>query len=272
MQLLSKGVSPTALFTFIRCPLDFYYKYLVNIREKEDITEELTPNELGDLIHRALKELYEPYVGKYLSAEALSSILEENYIGKVVNHVFEQQKCEVHHKGINAVMKELSKRQIQKIVERDSRKMGGEVKLIGVEHVVTDYMKVDEVSVTLKGVADRIQQANNQHIVIDYKTGARKNVRHSLTDDSYYFQMMFYLWLYGRVNKICITSPDTLLKAEIWWIQNPDVEKTEVLIPEQPRMEELEALIAESVRSWLSPEYVFVHNNRSNYCSFCNFL
>ena len=36
---LKNGISPSALNTYIACPLDFYYKYILKLKYQDDIAE-----------------------------------------------------------------------------------------------------------------------------------------------------------------------------------------------------------------------------------------
>lgn len=69
-----EGLSPTAIATFLRCPLDFYFKYVVGVREPEVLTSDIGSNVMGTAVHQTLEALLSPAVGRPLSAQYLKEI------------------------------------------------------------------------------------------------------------------------------------------------------------------------------------------------------
>jgi len=70
-----KGFSPSALTTYVRNPIQFYFQRLLSIREVEEVEENIALNTLGTIIHEALKELYQPYLDAFLSVAIIESML-----------------------------------------------------------------------------------------------------------------------------------------------------------------------------------------------------
>src|SRR6185295_18612924 len=50
-QHAEKGLSPSALSTFLRCPLDYYYRYLLRVQEPEEPSGSLGSDEVGTVVH-----------------------------------------------------------------------------------------------------------------------------------------------------------------------------------------------------------------------------
>ena len=63
-ELFERGVSPTALNAYIECPLDFYYKYVIGVREADDVEETIDHSSFGTYIHRVLEILYQPFANQ----------------------------------------------------------------------------------------------------------------------------------------------------------------------------------------------------------------
>ncbi|MEY3844194.1 MAG: hypothetical protein RL293_616 [Bacteroidota bacterium] len=43
------------------CPLDYYYRYLVEFGEDKEVEEEIENNTFGSIIHKTLEDLFKPY-------------------------------------------------------------------------------------------------------------------------------------------------------------------------------------------------------------------
>lgn len=64
---LNSGISPSAINTFLNCPLDYYYKYIARLKEEELIEEQIEDSTIGTLVHNSLENLYQPFLKKTLS-------------------------------------------------------------------------------------------------------------------------------------------------------------------------------------------------------------
>jgi ATP-dependent helicase/DNAse subunit B len=62
---LQRLFSPSAFTSYIRNPIQFYFRDL-RIREVEEVEENIALNTLGTIIHETLKVLYEPFIGKFI--------------------------------------------------------------------------------------------------------------------------------------------------------------------------------------------------------------
>ncbi len=70
-----KGFSPSALTTYIRNPIQFYFQRILSIRESEEVEENIALNTLGTIIHQTLEALYKPIINKFLTTDDLNKML-----------------------------------------------------------------------------------------------------------------------------------------------------------------------------------------------------
>jgi ATP-dependent helicase/DNAse subunit B len=64
---------PSALTSYIRNPIQFYFQKILRISEVE-VEENIALNTLGTIIHETLKVLYEPFIGKFISESAIKIV------------------------------------------------------------------------------------------------------------------------------------------------------------------------------------------------------
>ncbi len=74
LESLHYTLSPSALKTYIQCPLQFYFKYVARLREQDEISDDIEDSTFGTIIHEVMKELYQPYIGKDLTASILHAM------------------------------------------------------------------------------------------------------------------------------------------------------------------------------------------------------
>ena len=69
------GISPTAISTYLRCQLRFFYRYVSNLKEPDDNEEELIDNRIfGNSFHIACETLYKPFRQSPVTAMALDDL------------------------------------------------------------------------------------------------------------------------------------------------------------------------------------------------------
>ena len=60
-EFLDKPLSASALNKFMTCPLDYYYRYIVEFGEDKEVEEEIENHTFGTIIHGALEQLFKPF-------------------------------------------------------------------------------------------------------------------------------------------------------------------------------------------------------------------
>ncbi len=169
-----KGFSPSALTTYIRNPIQFYFQRILRISETDEVEENIAVNTLGTIIHGALEELYKPLIGKILIESDLKSCIQ-----KIDEEVLKQFK-EVYKegdikKGRNLLAYEVAKRNVLNFLklELESIQNGDEILIIALEKHLERTLEHPSLPFPVKiaGNVDRIERRNGKVRIIDYKTG-----------------------------------------------------------------------------------------------------
>ncbi len=61
VNYFEKSISASAINTYLRCPLDFYYRYIAELGEEQNVEEGIESQQFGSLVHQALEILYQPF-------------------------------------------------------------------------------------------------------------------------------------------------------------------------------------------------------------------
>ena len=173
-EIAENGFSPSALTSYIRNPIQFYFQKILRIREVEEVEENIALNTLGTIIHETLKVLYEPFIGKFISE---NDIL--NCFKKIDDEVLKQFKLVYKEgeikKGRNLLAFEVAKRNVSNFlkVELESIKNGDAIKILALEQTFERILNHPSLPfpVLIKGNVDRIEERNGIIRIIDYKTG-----------------------------------------------------------------------------------------------------
>ena len=209
-EIGEKGFSPSALQSYLRNPMGFYFERILGIRETEILEETVAYNTLGTIVHQTLENLYKPFLNSELRIDALNDCIQK--IEKEVTLQFKANfKMGDFSKGKNRIIFEVAKQYVLNLIKHDSDclKKGNSIKIVALEEKVNTSVKLPEsnLKVTLKGTVDRIDLFNNNLRIIDYKTG--KVTQNELniidwevlsTDGTFgkAFQVLAYAYMYHK--------------------------------------------------------------------------
>lgn len=205
-------LSPSALNTYMECPLRFYFRYIANIKEKEEMAEELDHRLLGNIFHDCSCTLYATVPNGDITIEAIDTILKNN--GLIEAHikasylkVYDQQVSKLINSGSNELILNIIKKYIRQMLSYD--KQICPFHLIAMEEKfsvpVTIKTGEQETQVHIGGVIDRVDNVGNNIRVIDYKTGVDttlfKNIsslfeKENTTRNKAAFQTLLYCLMY----------------------------------------------------------------------------
>lgn len=173
-EIATLGFSPSALTSYIRNPIDFYFQKILHIREVEEVEENIALNTLGTIIHETLKFLYEPFIGKFLSEKDIQNSFEklDEEVLKQFKLVYKEGEIK---KGRNLLAFEVAKRNVFNFLklELESIRNGDAIKIIALEQTFQRELNHPRLPfpVLIKGNVDRIEERNGIIRIIDYKTG-----------------------------------------------------------------------------------------------------
>ena len=174
-----KGISPSALNSYIECRLQFYFKYVAKIREPKEVEEELDARVLGNFLHKVMEKFY-----KDLAARKRSKVVDKidfkhavRTVDLLIDDVFrEAYRLErdrpVEYAGQRLVVKEVVKRFAAQIMKMDEAYAPFTIEALEQEGLVYS-LKIDRppYEVVLGGKIDRVDRKGDLLRIIDYKTG-----------------------------------------------------------------------------------------------------
>lgn len=243
----AQGISPSALSSYCRCPLLFFYKYIARIEERqEEERAEMSPLTFGTWIHNSLQELYTPLVGKVVSAEDLT-----NLSSKVSSTVCDQYIQLRNHSILNGI-EQIECKIVTKILydclERDKTRTP--FMLCSLEHEVKGELPLqDGRKVRLQGKTDRIDKIGKSFYIIDYKTGQYKDNHAKFTtvaalfdgssERDYVFQTFFYAYLLELAHyevQSDILTPEHAFPA-LWFVMEGQKAEIELIYDKKKKSE-----------------------------------
>lgn len=217
--------SASALDTYLKCQLKFYYQYVLRLYEKEEASTELDAQDVGVFVHAVLKNYFEPLKNKPLTR---NDILPER-IDAIVDELFPKH-FGTEAAGASYLLNKQVKNQLKAflsnyqipVLEQTSvaiQALEEEIQVsapnpptAGKAQLVPhwrDEPLAQKSGYNFKGRFDRIERRGEQIFILDYKTGkdntsARINFKKLDVDDRASWeeavasvQLPLYLLLYS---------------------------------------------------------------------------
>jgi len=153
----------TALDAYLKCQLQFYYRHVLKLEQKEEVSGDIENTEIGRFIHTVLARLYAATVGKPLRGE----LVQGEQVDKMIDIVFEEFFGDDRATRIQ-LLKSRSRKQLRSFMDRYQIPVmkRHQVELIGTEQRI----EIKKGEYLLEGRLDRIEKRGENVFVLDYKT------------------------------------------------------------------------------------------------------
>jgi CRISPR/Cas system-associated exonuclease Cas4 (RecB family) len=206
-------LSPSAINKYMRCPLQFYYRYIAGIKEPDqpDDEQELDNRIFGNIFHEAADTLYHQ-LPQYVTKEVLEQLLKSKAtIERAVDDAFHQELPNAVKGGLHLINREVIIRYLRQLIEIDKRL--APFTIIDLECDVERDLSLQTSAIShlkLGGRIDRLDQLSDGRIrVVDYKTGSHRLKPLASVEDifvpakihdhsDYYFQTFVYADIVSR--------------------------------------------------------------------------
>ena len=215
-------LSPSAINTWLACRMKFFYRYVTELKEPENISNDIDPAALGSILHESMRIIYSPHHDKFIEAETIKILIDDRkFLNEVIARAVKEkfrESDESNIAGNELIVRDVLLEYLIRILRSDKSvapfkinhleeyfnfKMGG----------ITDNSSAE---VSIGGQVDRIDSKANVVRIVDYKTGA---VADSITSPDELFeeerskeldpwlQTLLYCEAYLSINTETIVKP-----------------------------------------------------------------
>ena len=180
------GVTPSHITPYITCPLQFYFEYVEDINKKNDINEDTSAAELGNLLHNSCYFLYKDYIGEIITEDYFVKILAniENAIEYAIHKVYNvNSDTKQMQEAKSKIMIKPLRKYLNDILEID--KKYAPFSIVGLEKKYSIEYDVNGQKVLLRGIIDRIDLKEKEGIlrIVDYKTSKIDDSKKTYSDN-----------------------------------------------------------------------------------------
>lgn len=233
-ELFENSTSASMLRKYIDCPLDFYFRYVTDFGESDEVEEEIENSTFGTFIHETLEDLYRPFSRRDKNGKLVEP-QPKNITSQDIEEMLKIYKLELEKKfmkhfnndkdayrtGKNRLSYEMANELTRKFLESERDFLALQTEEVFIESLESEYshdliLNVNgaEKKMHLRGFIDRIDSIGGKYRIIDYKSGKIKDDDVSLSsrdktqedivksicnkNRKYVLQLMIYNYLFYK--------------------------------------------------------------------------
>ncbi len=278
--LTTKGISPSSLNTYVRCPLKFYWQYICRLREADSIREDIEANQLGTVLHAVLEELYgkpeRPYkvseedIKRFIQRIQKTPLVEECY----KKTCYPQATANAPLTGRDLLAVYAIKQYAKAILEHD-KTLCPFFYHASEMHVETMLTTPHGNTIKLHGYIDRMDSRNEQLHIVDYKSGKEHTKRPQAEDlfnpstaevADHYRQTLLYALLYTTNN------PTTDCAAAIYYTRKKSSAMQTIMFDSFQASEGILDSLYTVLDDIYNPNLSFTPTTNTKHCENCPFI
>lgn len=218
-----RELTPSALNDFIECRLRFYLKHLAQLKEPNEVEEDLDARVFGNLLHNIIHWFYlelQPKRNGVIEKEDV--VNQKNKVDELIDRAFRDHyhldaDKPVDYQGQRVIVREIVREFALKILEKDALYAPFTIEMLENKIIVPLELNND-VKLRLAGKIDRADRKNDSVRVIDYKTGKDEIDFESISSlfsregkrSKSAFQTILYAWLYDKQGDLDTAKRSTM--------------------------------------------------------------
>ncbi len=177
LHMLSRGISPTRLDSYIRCPQRFAWESIYKLAPLEEVTEDYDPLVVGKLLHEVLHELYKPFVGRRVRKDEIDEKLIDTYFHAGCN---KEKLAESLPPDSLIMLRMAAPLRLKRFLQNQPEL----THIVALEKELCAPIEMENgQKFQLKGVLDRVDMREDHLVILDYKTGKLSKLKLDVWDD-----------------------------------------------------------------------------------------
>ena len=298
-------LSPSALVTYQKCPLQFYFNNVMRLAPDDDIDENIDDRQFGIIFHDAMHEIYKAVMGKEMGADEIGKLSKELMDSRIdyafANHIFPKKK-DMHQlalegkinikenlNGANKLVYSVIRHYVESQLEYDkSVAKENPITFVGLEEKYSMLFPIEingrKIKVNLGGIIDRIDKIGDEIRIIDYKTGGNKVLcdtiddvfdAANISDYKGILQTLVYCLIFSHKRADEHITPHLFMTREL--DHNPDFKirskNDEFSEGSYRRVEDkVKAFVTSVLTDIFDADKPFVQTDNEDNCKHCNFF
>ncbi|UZP68042.1 PD-(D/E)XK nuclease family protein [Desulfovibrio mangrovi] len=162
-EYLQRPLSPSALDTYLTCPVRFFHERLCGVGSVDEVNEGDDYAGIGDLLHSVLEDFYTPYLKRMVRFEEDDALRLQD----LFSHKLHQSELKDSLPFDSFLMLEAAgRKRLASFIDHQP-----ETWVVALEQRYEAEVAVDGKTRRLAGRMDRVDEREGQTVILDYKTG-----------------------------------------------------------------------------------------------------
>lgn len=280
-----KSLSASSLNNYIDCKLKFYFQKVEDIKEQDELKEDVDNSSFGTIFHSVAEHLYQPYEGATLTKEILYHISKNDHeIDLQITKAFADEHFKtdkpIELRGRHLIVGRIIKKYIKQLLKVDMAKAPF-IYRKGEQMVEMQFNFNDKEAVSFIGFIDRIDEVDGMTRIIDYKTGTNKTMvfkeLKDLVEDTKnrpapIFQTFFYAWMiaHSQGNKELV--PSVYYIRSLFRDFNPNIKENKTVVDNFANYyADFENILKELITEIFNPDIAFSQTENQDKCRYCDY-
>ena len=283
-----RPLTPSAINTFLQCPLRFCYQYIERIKEARDVEEDADGRTTGTILHSAMELLYTSFVGKTIDTPSLEYLLgEKRTIRYAVEEAIQKEYAchnsaavQLSDQGRWLILADIMTEYVTQVIRYDVSQTP--FTLIALEKSIQKLISLPFLhAIPIGGTIDRVHELNGICYIVDYKTGRDQRSFSSLEalfspeqgdQNSAVFQILWYVMLYME------EEPQKKIAPMLYYVRSLFDPKASTLLRDKSSKQEIiDTSFAETFRTLLGQKLAelfdlsqpFSQTTDTQHCTYC---
>ncbi len=289
-------LSPSALNTYLDCPLKFYYHYVAKLKLPEEVSAEIDSALFGTIFHQSAQLAYE-----YLTVDS-TEIRKEDLERLLHNEVKLQdfvdiafKECFFHvsatekseYNGTQLINAKVIYSYLRQLLRNDIQY--APFHMVAMEKKVAEVIEIEtsmgKLEMKIGGTIDRMDRKEDILRIVDYKTGGNpqtpKNIEQLFTPaedrPNYIFQTFLYALIMCRKQNLKVAPSLLYIHRAASETYSPIIEMGE---PRQPKIsinnfafyeDEFNQKLQDLLREIFNSETPFTQTEEKKKCEYCDY-
>lgn len=267
--------SASRLNVYLSCPLQFYYQYVLGLKEKDDLLEPPEASQVGSFIHELLEETFTGFINRKPNIGNAFS----RYFFDLLDAKFERE-IQRRMRSDSFLLKGIIVERMERFLKHETER--GVKKILGLEKDYEAEIILNKKPVAFTYTIDRIDEFRDKSIlIIDYKTGSidaipkklktletMEMTRESIQENIKSFQLPLYYYFIAR------DFPDRRVNAVLYSLrtleQKPFISEKDEL-EKDTIMNICIAALEHIMKELFDPNTPFTPDKDERTCRYCPF-
>ncbi len=164
--LRSFTFTASSLDTYLVCPLRFYYRYVLNLSAKEEVSGEIERADVGKMVHSSLSRFFSARLGRRLDPEDMDPQEMNEVVDRLFEYRYGHDLC-----GADYLLKKQVQLHLGDLLTNYYLPLvtGDKLSVTAIEQTV----KATKRGFRLSGRPDSIEKRGEETVIVDYKTSGR---------------------------------------------------------------------------------------------------